>query len=91
MEHNTASGGSGSSSRRGIAAALASRGACHIKALAGNRLVVDNSPCFGAPGSMPLDNFHIQTDLEDFHRYFLIPDAAESWDRWVAEFAQRPA
>lgn len=63
----------------------------HIKALAGNRLIVDNSPCPGAPGLMPLDNFHIQTDLEDFHRYFLIPDAAASWGRWVAEFAHRPA
>jgi hypothetical protein len=63
----------------------------HTKALVGNRLVVDNSPCFGAPGSMPLDNFHVQTDLEDFHRYFLIPDAAAAWRRWVAEFAGRPA
>ena len=63
----------------------------HTKALAGNRLVVDNSPCFGAPGSMPLDNFHIQSDLDDFHRYLLIPDAATSWSRWVSDFAQRPA
>lgn len=63
----------------------------HTKVLAGNRLVVDNSPCFGAPGSMPLSNFHVESDIEDFHRYFLIPDAAASWSRWIVEFAQHPS
>lgn len=47
------------------------------------RLVVDNSPC--------CENFHIQSDLEDFHQYFSIPDRADRWDAWVAEFATHPA
>ena len=47
------------------------------------RLVVDNSPC--------CDNFHLQTDIDDFHQYFSIPDNAARWDRWVADFASRPA
>jgi hypothetical protein len=47
------------------------------------RLVVDNSPC--------CDNFHMKTDIDDFHQYFSIPDNADRWDRWVADFASRPA
>ncbi|HRU32924.1 MAG TPA: glycoside hydrolase family 2 TIM barrel-domain containing protein, partial [bacterium] len=30
------------------------------------RLVVDNSACF--------PNFHVKTDIEDFHNYFGFPD-----------------
>lgn len=44
------------------------------------RLVVDNSPC--SP------NFHLETDLNDVHKYAAIPDHAERWtgflDSWVA-------
>jgi hypothetical protein len=47
------------------------------------RFVVDNSPCEG--------NFHIKSDLDDFHQYFSMPDQVERWDKWVEEFAQRPA
>ena len=47
------------------------------------RLLVDNSPC--------CDNYHLKTDIDDFHQYFSIPDNADRWDRWVADFASRPA
>jgi hypothetical protein len=46
------------------------------------RLIDDNSAC--------CDNFHLKSDLEDFHQYFSIPDNTEKWDRWTAEFAGHP-
>jgi len=46
------------------------------------RLVVDNSPCEG--------NFHVKSDIEDFHQYYSMPDHVEQWDRWLAELASRP-
>ena len=46
------------------------------------RLIVDNSAC--------CDNFHVRSDIDDFHQYFSIPDHHEEWDRWVADFATRP-
>jgi hypothetical protein len=46
------------------------------------RLVVDNSACEG--------NFHIKSDIEDFHQYYSMPDHAELWDKWLAELASRP-
>lgn len=45
-------------------------------------LVVDNSAC--------CDNFHVKTDINDFHQYFSQPDNHERWDKWVADFATRP-
>ncbi len=60
-----------------------------LKPRVGNRLLIDNSPCFG--GSPEADNFHVISDVEDFHRYFLIPDAARRWSEWLAEFAGHPA
>jgi Glycosyl hydrolases family 2/Glycosyl hydrolases family 2, sugar binding domain len=47
------------------------------------RLIVDNSPC--------CDNFHVTSDIDDFHQYYSIPDNADRWDRWVNDFATRPA
>jgi len=47
-----------------------------------NRLIVDNSAC--------CDNFHVKTDIADFHQYFSIPDNHAKWDKWVGEFAARP-
>ncbi|HZT74998.1 MAG TPA: hypothetical protein VE996_15250 [Terriglobales bacterium] len=47
-----------------------------------DRLVVDNSPC--------CDNFHLATDLADFHNYDSIPDDQAAWDAWVRRFAARP-
>ncbi len=51
------------------------------KAIDPTRLIVDNSGC--------CDNFHVAGDLEDFHHYRAIPDHAQEWDSWVAEFASR--
>lgn len=46
------------------------------------RLIVDNSAC--------CDNFHLKSDLDDFHQYYSIPDNHAAWDRWTADFAARP-
>jgi hypothetical protein len=46
------------------------------------RLVVDNSPCEG--------NFHLKTDIEDFHQYYSMPDHVEKWNEWLAALAARP-
>ena len=45
-------------------------------------LVVDNSAC--------CDNFHLATDIADFHQYAAIPDYASNFDRLVDDQAQRP-
>ncbi len=45
-------------------------------------LVDDNSAC--------CDNFHVQTDIADFHQYAGIPDYASNFDRVVDDQAQRP-
>jgi hypothetical protein len=45
-------------------------------------LVVDNSAC--------CDNFHMATDVADFHQYNSIPDYASDFDRFVADMATRP-
>lgn len=54
-----------------------------LKELDPTRLVVDNSPC--------KPNFHLQTDIEDYHVYRAIPDHRREWDRFVQEFASRAA
>jgi hypothetical protein len=54
----------------------------YMKALDPHRLVVGNSACRG--------NFHVVTDIEDFHNYYAIPDHYRSWRDWVADFAGRP-
>ena len=54
-----------------------------LKSLDPTRLVVDNSPCF--------PNFHVRTDINDFHYYRAIPDHRDEWD-WITEqFASRPS
>jgi len=45
-------------------------------------LVVDNSACCA--------NFHLATDIADFHQYAAIPDYASNFDRLVDDQAQRP-
>lgn len=47
------------------------------------RLVVDNSACEG--------NFHLKSDIDDFHQYYSMPDQSELWNKWLQEFALRPA
>ncbi len=54
-----------------------------FKRLDATRLLVDNSAC--------CDNFHVRTDIEDFHIYFSMPDHRRAFDARVAEFAERPA
>jgi hypothetical protein len=46
------------------------------------RLIVDNSAC--------CDNFHLKSDLNDFHQYYSMPDNHAAWDKWAADFASRP-
>ena len=53
------------------------------KELAPDALVVDNSACES--------NFHVRTDLDDFHAYRGIPERRAAWDAWVEEFAGRPS
>ena len=43
------------------------------------RLVVDNSPC--AP------NFHLRTDINDYHYYRSLPERRDEWDAITNEFA----
>jgi hypothetical protein len=45
-------------------------------------LVDDNSACY--------DNFHMATDVADYHTYSAIPDYAGDFDRFVADLAGRP-
>ncbi len=52
-----------------------------LKNLDPTRLVVDNSACE--------PNFHVQTDLEDYHYYRQIPDHRLEWDAFVQAFARR--
>jgi len=47
------------------------------------RLVVDNSACEG--------NFHVKSDIDDFHQYYSMPDHVDLWDRWLAELSSRPS
>ena len=45
-------------------------------------LVVDNSAC--------CENFHMATDIADFHQYNAVPDHASDFDRFVEDMARRP-
>jgi len=54
----------------------------YLKQLDPHRLVVGNSACF--------TNFHVVTDIEDFHNYYSIPDHYRQWRQWVETFATRP-
>src|SRR5687768_800036 len=53
-----------------------------LKQVDPHRLAVGNSPCF--------TNFHVVTDIEDFHNYYAIPDHYKAWKDWVQTFASRP-
>jgi hypothetical protein len=54
-----------------------------LKQLDPHRLVVGNSACEG--------NFHVISDLADFHNYYAIPDHYDRWHDWVENLASRPA
>jgi hypothetical protein len=57
-----------------------------LKALDPTRLVVDNSAC----ETPQTPNFHVATDLADFHVYFVAPDNAIRWRNMIEDFARRP-
>lgn len=61
--------------------------AAWLQALDPTRLVVDNSAC----ETVWMPNFHVRTDLLDFHLYHLVPDNAPRWRSSVEELARRPA
>jgi hypothetical protein len=54
-----------------------------LKTLDPARLVVGNSACWG--------NFHVATDLADFHIYYAMPDHYRQWRVWTENYAGRPA
>ena len=50
-----------------------------LKQLDPTRLVVDNSACH--------NNFHVKTDINDYHYYRSMPERREEWDKLTEEFA----
>ncbi|UXN74892.1 glycoside hydrolase family 2 [Devosia sp. A8/3-2] len=50
-----------------------------LKAKDTTRLVVDNSACF--------PNFHVKTDINDYHYYRSVPERRQEWDDITAQFA----
>lgn len=52
------------------------------KQRATGRLIVDNSACWG--------NFHMKTDLNDYHTYWATPENRHRFDQTISDFAQRP-
>lgn len=53
-----------------------------VRTAAPGSLVVDNSACF--------PNYHLETDLNDYHVYRGIPESRREWDEMIADFAQGP-
>jgi beta-glucosidase/6-phospho-beta-glucosidase/beta-galactosidase len=53
-----------------------------LKELDPTRLVVGNSACWS--------NFHVATDIADFHIYYDMPDNHEKWRKWTETYASRP-
>ena len=53
------------------------------KKAAPDKLIVDNSAC--------IPNFHVVSDLDDYHVYYNIPDQAADYAEWVKAFAERTA
>jgi hypothetical protein len=54
-----------------------------LKTLDPSRLVSDNSACF--------PNFHVKSDLNDYHYYRSIPERREEWDDITRQFAEGAA
>ncbi|MGV8854897.1 MAG: glycoside hydrolase family 2 protein [Devosia sp.] len=50
-----------------------------LKALDPTRLISDNSACF--------PNFHMKSDLNDYHYYRSVPERRDEWDDLTAQFA----
>ncbi len=49
--------------------------------IAAPRLIVDNSACF--------INFHVKTDLDDYHFYSAMPEGMNQWREYMQYFAAR--
>jgi Glycosyl hydrolases family 2, TIM barrel domain/Glycosyl hydrolases family 2, sugar binding domain/Glycosyl hydrolases family 2 len=47
-----------------------------------SRIIVDNSPC--------KPNFHMRSDLNDFHFYVSIPDQRDRWDEFLEHWTNHP-
>lgn len=50
-----------------------------LKSKDSGRLVVDNSAC--------IPNFHVKTDINDYHYYRSVPERRDEWDKLTEEFA----
>ena len=50
-----------------------------LKQLDPTRLVIDNSACHS--------NFHVKSDINDYHYYRSVPERREEWDSLTEEFA----
>jgi hypothetical protein len=53
------------------------------KRIAAGRLVVDNSACWG--------NFHMKSDINDYHTYWAMPENTSQYNRTIKDFVARPA
>lgn len=53
------------------------------KKLDPTRLVVDNSPC--------VPNYHVKTDINDFHWYNTIPGSYKNWISFIERFVTDPS
>lgn len=53
-----------------------------VKEKAVGRLVVDNSACWG--------NFHLKTDINDYHTYWAIPENKNQFDKTIDDVTSRP-
>jgi Glycosyl hydrolases family 2, TIM barrel domain/Glycosyl hydrolases family 2/Glycosyl hydrolases family 2, sugar binding domain len=51
-----------------------------LKNLDPTRLVVDNSACH--------TNFHVKTDINDYHYYRSVPERRDEWDKLTQEFSE---
>lgn len=54
-----------------------------LKALDPDRLVVDNSAC--------IPNFHVKTDINDYHYYRSVPERRAEWEQLTTEFDRADA
>ena len=52
------------------------------RALDPTRIIVDNSACLG--------NFHVKSDLNDFHYYSAVPDDISAWDDFLTGWCTSP-
>lgn len=54
-----------------------------LKGIDPTRLISDNSACF--------PNFHVKSDLNDYHYYRSVPERREEWDDLTQQFANNAA